>query len=564
MPSLPLHRPSKRHHRRSSRSLKGASGQSAGACTRLCIACGVVVLGLYVGTRFIQSTLKPRQQAPTVPAGQQSGKQQQQAPGSQQYTRHDGAASDGPEVPLHPNTAAVTVAPGSGQQHIVEASRGEMDCSAVKRGHNADKISNIAYWRDVPSDNQRPPELLAVEKLGPERKYVTFEADTAGWNNKRMGMEAVLIFASLTGRTLVMPPEQRIYQLNHDRAAANARLDFSDFFPLERVTALHRLSVITTEEFLAREGAQNAGSTLRIELSKAASELSAVEAARLLEKVAGAWGEAALPLVRPGRQGYVLPFEAGGRVNLTDPRYADGDVERWLAGRELLEYTPEMQAAPIIHWRARESRLLTHFYTFARHSAPAVDRYHKRLMRDLMHYRDEMFCKASQVVSLVRGEAPGSVFSSFHIRRGDFNLEKQRMTAEDMLASVEEYLRPGELVFIATDERDKSFFEPMRRVYEIRFLDDYWQTAALDELSNKNYVPMVDSIVASHGRTFTGTWFSTFTSYILRMRGYLEYPRTSNWHFQPSKRKHAHGDQQPRPPFWMTEWNQCWDNIDNA
>ncbi len=31
---------------------------------------------------------------------------------------------------------------------------------------------------------------------------------------------------------------------------------------------------------------------------------------------------------------------------------------------------------------------------------------------------------------------------------------------------------------------------------------------------------MVDTIVASRGRIFVGTWFSTFTGYINRMRGY--------------------------------------------
>ena len=33
-------------------------------------------------------------------------------------------------------------------------------------------------------------------------------------------------------------------------------------------------------------------------------------------------------------------------------------------------------------------------------------------------------------------------------------------------------------------------------------------------------------VVASHGRTFTGCWLSTFTAYILRLRGHLQKPRT--------------------------------------
>jgi hypothetical protein len=41
-----------------------------------------------------------------------------------------------------------------------------------------------------------------------KEKYITFEPDVGGWNNIRMQMELVLVFAAVTGRTLVIPPEQ--------------------------------------------------------------------------------------------------------------------------------------------------------------------------------------------------------------------------------------------------------------------------------------------------------------------------------------------------------------------
>ena len=42
---------------------------------------------------------------------------------------------------------------------------------------------------------------------------MTFEPDEGGFNNMRMAMETVLVFAAATGRTLVMPPRQRFYLL---------------------------------------------------------------------------------------------------------------------------------------------------------------------------------------------------------------------------------------------------------------------------------------------------------------------------------------------------------------
>jgi hypothetical protein len=40
-----------------------------------------------------------------------------------------------------------------------------------------------------------------------ERRYVVFQPDTGGWNNIRMALEIVIIFAKVTGRILVIPPK---------------------------------------------------------------------------------------------------------------------------------------------------------------------------------------------------------------------------------------------------------------------------------------------------------------------------------------------------------------------
>lgn len=58
---------------------------------------------------------------------------------------------------------------------------------------------------------------------------MTFEPDHGGWNNIRMSMEVVLVFAFVTGRTLVLPPEQPMYLLNKGSVKDN-KLDFGDFF----------------------------------------------------------------------------------------------------------------------------------------------------------------------------------------------------------------------------------------------------------------------------------------------------------------------------------------------
>lgn len=74
------------------------------------------------------------------------------------------------------------------------------------------------------------------------------------------------------------------------------------------------------------------------------------------------------------------------------------------------------------------------------------------------------------------------------------------------------------LLLVATDEKKKqAFFYDMAVHYDLVYLDDYMH---LIKDVNPNFYGMIDQLVASRSRVFFGCWFSTFTSYINRIRGY--------------------------------------------
>merc|ERR1712048_1212657 len=109
-------------------------------------------------------------------------------------------------------------------------------------------------------------------------------------------------------------------------------------------------------------------------------------------------------------------------------------------------------------------------------------------------------------------------YDATHIRRGDFQYKPTRLPAEQLLHYSKEYFQRHSLIYIATDERNKTFFQPLTDYYDdVVFLDDFLHV--LKDV-NVNYYGMIDQLVCSKRRHFIGTWWSTFSAYINRMRGY--------------------------------------------
>ncbi len=63
--------------------------------------------------------------------------------------------------------------------------------------------------------------------------------------------------------------------------------------------------------------------------------------------------------------------------------------------------------------------------------------------------------------------------------------------------------------------------EPIRNAgHVVRTLNDFLTKTDRESLANPDWIGMIEQVVASNGRVFIGTYWSTFTGYIMRMRGY--------------------------------------------
>jgi hypothetical protein len=104
-----------------------------------------------------------------------------------------------------------------------------------------------------------------------------------------------------------------------------------------------------------------------------------------------------------------------------------------------------------------------------------------------------------------------------HIRRGDFQYKQTQISAQQIYENSKQELTEGSVVFIATDHKKRSFFQPLAEKYDLVFLNDFRKEL---EGVNTNYFGMIDQLVASRGRVFFGCYQSTFSGFIIRMRAY--------------------------------------------
>lgn len=223
--------------------------------------------------------------------------------------------------------------------------------------------------------------------------------------------------------------------------------------------------------------------------------------------------------------------------------------------RQLCIYDRSLQDAPVLHAMGQQSdsttRFLVHFYAFVFMEDWRHDLWLKRLVRDhlryvlllLVHlsresstelsscclcsrYVDEIQCAASRIVAALHEKAydpetnPDGLYDTMHVRRGDFQRAYTQVVVpgETLYEEhVKGVIQEKSTIYIATDEKDFRYFDPLAQHYNLFFMKDFMHL--LGDV-NPNYFGMIDQVVASSGQIFIGTYLSTFSGYINRLRGY--------------------------------------------
>jgi hypothetical protein len=219
-----------------------------------------------------------------------------------------------------------------------------------------------------------------------------------------------------------------------------------------------------------------------------------------------------------------------------------------------------------------ESLLHAPFYSFFFFHDYHQDLLMKRMIRDHIRYNDIIVCAAARILDWLRAHSDEGVYDAIHIRGPSFeDLHSDVNTnPEWIMHDIAKHIPKGATLYIATDHADPSWFDPLREQYHLYFASDF--RGVFDSLMPW-YLEMVEQLICARSRTFVGTYYSTFSAYINRLRGYYrerdrdsqagdERGAIASYYASPvAIKKEMMVYRALRKPLWMREFPTAWLDI---
>jgi hypothetical protein len=288
--------------------------------------------------------------------------------------------------------------------------------------------------------------------------YVIFKPWTGGFNNIRMSLELAVCIAYLSNKTLVLPPKYQMYLLRDE-------FGLEDFFDISDL----KVKNISLKTFC---------SIKNIELDFNAVKEVAIEITEKEDRI----------------------------FRLDNSEMS----ESFRKNREVINLTNTIKNNECVYFNAN---LLGNFYIklFSENNI-----HFNKLIAKHVHYLPKLFDIASKPINWL-----GDIqYYAIHIRRNDFQYKHLFITAEEIFQNIKEIIPHGARLYVATDHTDMQFFDPLRKNYKLYFYKDI--VSQLDTDIHYNYVPIIEQLICSRSIKFIGNDLSTLSSYIYRIRGYME------------------------------------------
>ena len=292
-----------------------------------------------------------------------------------------------------------------------------------------------------------------------DKGYLFFQPWSGGFNNIRMSFEQAVCLAYLTNRILVLPPTYNMY-LNEGKNT------LSDFFETKNLGVKH----ISFEELCGIKNIEQNLDKLK-------------ESSKVLNYDAVA---------------NVINFE---KVPVPS---------KFLKNRKVINSEDIFDDSPIIYL---DKNLLGSFHQtfYTKHETSL-----KQLIGKYLVYRNDLRDIAWQFINYIEDKS----YYSIHVRRNDFQYKDLFISGEELYNNIKNIIPQGSKLYISTDSDDPNLFNTLKQNYQVIFYKDILSQLNIESFSN-NWVPLIEQLICTRSIKFIGNENSTLSSYIYRLRCYM-------------------------------------------
>jgi len=330
--------------------------------------------------------------------------------------------------------------------------------------------------------------------------YIILKPWPGGFNNIRMSLELAVCIAYLTNKTLVLPPKYNMYLLK-------------DTFGLEDFFDMSDLGIKTMSFF---------------DFCRLKNITPTFEAVAEISKT----------ITEP--EFHVLNFTE----SLPDQSFKHGrsvtDMIELLGHNECLFF---------------DGKLLGNFYQTI---YTTFDVELKKLIARHVHYTPKLMELGWRAIEVLGDRK----YYAIHIRRNDFQYKHLFITAEQIYDNIKDIIPDGSTLYIATDHTDKSFFDKLAQHYQLHYYEDIAHLAKLENV-HYNFIPIIEQLICTRSIKFIGNDYSTLSSYIYRLRGYMKDIEDKNFYINTSTfNQDEQCDSTETKRFignWAREFKDAWD-----
>lgn len=335
-----------------------------------------------------------------------------------------------------------------------------------------------------------------------EDGYFLYEKWPGGFNNIRMSLELAVCISFITNRTLVLPPDSSYYLLEDV-------CGLEDFFDCSNLGVKH----LTYREFQKIERIHHSFEKVRDICKVYKHETSAC----------------------------MINFE------------------KISAPQKVLKQRSHIKVDEIFTSEDKyvffDKNLLGNFYQviYSKETEKL-----KSLIGKHVRYKNEIFDIAWCFIN----ELVDKDYYAIHIRRNDFQYKDLFISPEEMLSNIQDVVPEGAKLYIATDHKEEEFFNIFKSKYQVYFYKDIASKFSYFDY-NPNWIPIFEQLICTRAKTFIGNKNSTLSSYIYRLRGYMNDIQDKTFHintekYSPENQKYFSEDNN-YSASWAREYKDVWE-----